>query len=60
MAKESYVEKIEDHLLKELEYISLKGHSFDMIGIKTPDDIYFLGDGLISEETIQKYHIFFL
>ena len=60
MAKESNVEKIEDHLLKELEYISLKGHSFDMIGIKTPDDIYFLGDGLISEETIQKYHIFFL
>ena len=43
-----------------LEAISLPGHFFDMIGIKTPDNITFIADSLISGEIINKYHIFFL
>lgn len=60
MAKESKALEIDNEKIEGLEYFSLKGHSFDMIGIKTSDDVYFLGDALISEETITKYHLFYL
>lgn len=59
-AKESNVEDIEGNLPEGLEMITLPGHYFDMIGIKTSDNVYFLGDALISKETIEKYHVFFL
>ena len=48
LAKESYVENIDTNLPEGLEYINLKGHFFDMIGIKTSDNIYFLADALFS------------
>ena len=60
MAKETKVLEIEDNLPNGLEMLTLKGHTFDMIGIKTSDNIYFLGDALLSEETITKYHLFYL
>lgn len=60
MAKESKVMQIDNNLPDRLEYIVLKGHFFDMIGIKTDDDVYFLADSLFSEETITKYHLFFI
>ncbi len=60
LAKGSVVNSIEDNLPDGLEYFTLKGHFFDMIGIKTSDDIYFLADSLFSEETITKYHLFFI
>lgn len=60
LAKESTVTPIENRLPNGLEYFSLKGHFFDMIGIKTSDNVYFLADSLFSEETIKKYHIFFI
>ncbi len=60
MAKESKVNLIENNLPEGLEYFPLKGHFFDMIGIKTSDDVYFLGDSLFSKETITKYHLFYI
>ena len=60
LAKESVVTDINNNLPEGLEYFTLKGHFFDMIGIKTDDDVYFLADSLVSEETIRKYHLFFL
>lgn len=60
LAKESVVSNIENELPEGLEYFTLRGHFFDMIGIKTSDGVYFLGDSLFSEETISKYHLFFV
>ncbi len=60
MAKESKVIEIENNLPDGLEYFELKGHFFDMIGIKTSDDVYFIGDSLFSSDTINKYHLFFI
>ena len=60
LAKESVVTNINNNLPEGLEYFILKGHFFDMIGIKTDDDVYFLADSLFSEETITKYHLFFI
>ena len=60
LAKESEVTNINNNLPNGLEYFNLKGHFFDMIGIKTSDNVYFLADSLFSEETITKYHLFFI
>lgn len=60
MAKESTVINIKDNLPKGMEYFPLKGHFFDMIGIRTSDDVVFLADSLFSAETITKYHLFFI
>ena len=60
LAKESVVTDINNNLPDGLEYFNLKGHFFDMIGIKTDDEVYFLADSLFSEETITKYHLFFI
>jgi len=44
----------------DLEVIPLPGHFFDMIGIRTPDDVAFIADSLFPENVISKYHIVFL
>jgi glyoxylase-like metal-dependent hydrolase (beta-lactamase superfamily II) len=43
-----------------MEVFPLKGHYFEMIGVKTPDDVYFLADCVSSESIINKYHIAFI
>lgn len=43
-----------------LQALPLPGHYFGMIGIRTPDDVLFLGDSLFASEIIDKYPLFFL
>lgn len=40
-----------------MEYFRLPGHFWDMIGVKTPDDVYFLADCVFGENIISKYHL---
>ncbi len=47
----------EDNTPDGFEIISLPGHSFDMIGVRTPDDIVFLADSIISEQTWQIHRM---
>ncbi|MCH5285985.1 MAG: MBL fold metallo-hydrolase [Christensenellaceae bacterium] len=43
-----------------LEIIPLPGHSPDMIGIRTPDNVVFLGDCVSSAATLEKYGVSYL
>ena len=43
-----------------LAVIPLPGHSPEMIGIRTPDDVFFLGDCVASAATLEKYGISYL
>lgn len=49
-----------DPALKDLELISLPGHFFQMMGVRTRDDAVFLADCLCSGITLEKYHIPFI
>lgn len=40
-----------------LRTVELPGHSFEMIGIRTPDDVLFLADSVLSEETWERYRL---
>lgn len=61
MAQECSAEVLTPDVLPEgFEILSLKGHFFDMAGIRTPDDVVFLADSFSSEETLNKYRIGFL
>ncbi|MDE6385149.1 MAG: MBL fold metallo-hydrolase [Eubacterium sp.] len=61
MAAESDVLDIEEEdFPAELQVIPLKGHFFDMIGIRTPDNVVFLADCISSKATLEKYQITFI
>ncbi|MBQ6897402.1 MAG: MBL fold metallo-hydrolase [Clostridia bacterium] len=61
MAQECRAQPLSSDVLPEgFEIISLKGHFFNMIGIRTPDDVVFLADSYSSKETLDKYRISFL
>ena len=60
MATPSKAQDIATAKLPEgMEYFHLPGHFWDMIGVKTPDDVYFLADCIFGENTVNKYHISF-
>ncbi len=42
------------------EILDLYGHSFDQIGLMTPDGTAFVADALASSETLDKYGVSFL
>lgn len=61
MAQESEAEKLTADVLPDgFEIISLKGHFFDMVGFKTPDDVVYLADCLSGKATLDKYKIGFI
>ena len=60
MATPSKAQDIATAKLPEgMEYFRLPGHFWDMIGVKTPDNVYFLADCIFGENTVNKYHISF-
>lgn len=40
-----------------VEIFPLKGHVFDMAGVKTPDGVYFISDSLRSAETLDRFPV---
>ena len=42
---------------EDFEIIPLPGHSFDMIGVRTPDDVVFLADSILSKKTWDEYKL---
>ena len=61
MAQECIVEPLTSQVLPDkFELISLKGHFFNMTGLRTPDDVVFVADSFSSKETLEKYRIGFL
>ena len=61
MAESSHVNDMEDLALPpDMETFPLKGHFFGMIGIKTPDNVYFLADCISSEAILKKYPMSFI
>ena len=61
LAQPSSVREITDpEFPRELGTIPLPGHSFDMIGVRSPDGTIFLADALASEAVLAKYRIPFL
>ncbi len=58
MAKESQVTELTEELLPQgLSIIELPGHTDAQFGIRTCDDVVFLADCLVGEETLNKYRI---
>ena len=61
MAQESRAEFLtEEALPAGMEILRLPGHSFDMVGFRTADDVVYLADCLSSRETLEKYGVGYL
>lgn len=60
MATPSHATDIASAALPDgMEYFPLGGHFWQMIGVKTPDDVYFLADCVFGENIVEKYHVNF-
>ncbi len=46
-----------DNLPEDFEIIDLPGHGFEMIGVRTPDDVVFLADSVLSVSTWENYKL---
>ena len=58
MAKETPFTDIDEMDMPDgMEYFRLPGHFIDMIGIKTPDDVYFMADCVSPANILEKYHV---
>lgn len=42
------------------ELIELPGHCIGMIAVRTPDDVLFLGDAVVSKETVEKHPLTYI
>ena len=61
MAQASNAQPLTAEVLPEgWELLDLPGHSFDMVGFRTPDNTVYLGDCVSSAETLAKYGIGYL
>ncbi|MCR5371433.1 MAG: MBL fold metallo-hydrolase [Clostridium sp.] len=61
MAKESSAEPLTADVIPEgYQLIPLPGHSFDMVGFRTPENVVYLADCLSGETALEKYRISFL
>ena len=61
MAQESDAQPLTQGVLPQgFTLIPLPGHFFDMVGLRTPDDVVYLADCLSSRETLDKYQIGFI
>lgn len=47
-------------LPKGIELVELNGHSLSQIGVRTYDDVLFLGDAVVSKETIDKHPLTYI
>ncbi len=46
-----------DNLPEGFSIVALPGHSFEMIGVRTPDNVLFLSDSLLSEFTWENHKL---
>lgn len=61
MAQESQAERLTENALPDgIKLLSLPGHSYDMVGFRTVDDVVYLADCLSAKETLDKYGIGYL
>ncbi len=61
MAQESVAEQLTEEVLPEgVEALDLPGHSFEMVGFRTSEDVVYLADCLSGKDVLEKYGIVFM